>query len=291
MLKRVVFSVVVLVSWSHNVEATSTPTCGALSKELQSRAFALLDKLHPYDCCDDTIAACLEEKPTCLLAVRLAENICRRIQDGQEETRIQRALSRRARSMIMERPVSIDLSSVPVVGDPKASVTLVEYACGRCPYCAKITPPLHQAVTEGVLKGIAKLYFKVFPIRGHEFSKEAGMGFVAANALNKFWPFALYAYEHFDQFCPLKQPGWAAHVGLDEVKFETLLANKKLLEQLVESKKEGLRNRVDATPTFFVNGRKFVGEIRLEELVDVVLEEQNRVQGNKFVESSKKALP
>ncbi|MEW6749991.1 MAG: hypothetical protein AB1505_03325 [Candidatus Latescibacterota bacterium] len=46
---------------------------------------------------------------------------------------------------------------------------------------------------------------------------------------------------------------------------------------LAESKKEGLRNQVDATPALFVNGRRYVGDTDLDELVDVLLEEDERV--------------
>jgi len=59
----------------------------------------------------------------------------------------------------------IDLDGVPSVGSPDAQVTVVEYACARCPFCAKITPQLYEAVDAGSLRGKAKLYFKVFPWR------------------------------------------------------------------------------------------------------------------------------
>lgn len=45
----------------------------------------------------------------------------------------------------------------------------------------------------------------------------------------------------------------------------------------MESKKEGLRNEVNETPTFFINDRKYVGDLELEELVDVLEEEYERV--------------
>jgi len=43
-----------------------------------------------------------------------------------------------------------------------------------------------------------------------------------------------------------------------------------------------LRNQVDATPTFFINGRRYAGDIELEEMVDVLLEEAERLAGLTF---------
>ena len=81
----------------------------------------------------------------------------------------------------------IDLRGLPSAGTPEAPVTIAEYACARCPYCSKITPRLYEAIVDGRLKGKAKMYFKTFPIRGHAFSKETGLGSVAALEAGRFW--------------------------------------------------------------------------------------------------------
>jgi protein-disulfide isomerase len=182
------------------------------------------------------------------------------------------------------KPAFINLDDISGVGVANAPVQLVEYACGRCPYCAKITPKIHEEVTKGRLKGKAKLYFRVFPIRGHEFSKEAGLGFMAAATLGDFWSFVLHSYDRFDLFCPDRQVEWAAQVGLDRNHFEGLLEDPALEQRLVQSKKEGIVNKVDATPTFFINGRKYFGDMDIDEMIDVVLEEYDRLSGKDYEE-------
>jgi protein-disulfide isomerase len=260
------------------------PACDKLQGEQQSRAQELLNRLHPYDCCDDTLAVCLREKPVCSLVQRLAGNICRRVADGQPADKIERALSRRARSMSPEgKQAAIDLDGFPQTGDPAAPVLVVEYACARCPYCAKITPALVRALTQGVLKGKARLVFKPFPIRSHEFSKETGLGFMAAIHMGKFWEFMLYSYAHFDSFCIKKQAEWAEAAGLDKEAFEKLVNDAGLRDMLIKSKKEGLRNGVDATPTFFIDGRQFFGDMDIEELIDVLEEEADRLAGVEYL--------
>ena len=105
----------------------------------------------------------------------------------------------------------------------------------------------------------------------------------AAILLGRPWPFLLHAYAHFDEFRIERQGTWAEAAAIDPTAFERLVADPATADLLVESKKEGLRNRVDATPAFFINGRRYVGDIDLEEMVDVLLEEAERAAGLTFV--------
>jgi protein-disulfide isomerase len=261
---------------------SQTPACEALSGPGRTLALKILDTEHPYDCCDDTIRRCLSARPTCALAVRLANDVCRRVAAGQDEARIRRALSRRARSMIGGGPkATVDLAGASIVGDEGAPVTVVVYACARCPYCSKLVPALH-AELKGRLKGLARLGFRTFPIRGHEGSTEAGLAFVAAARMGRFWDFALLAYRRFDDFSPGKEREWATEAGLDPAAFVELLGQPATREELVASKKEGIVNGVEETPTLFLNGRRWAGDLSLPEVVDAIEEEAERVRGNRW---------
>jgi protein-disulfide isomerase len=94
-----------------------------------------------------------------------------------------------------------------------------------------------------------------------------------------FWPFMLEAYGHFDEFTPARQPEWAAAAGLDREVFSALLADPATREAVVAAKKEGLVNGVEETPTVFLNGRRWVGELELPELTSAIREEAARVKG------------
>ena len=78
-------------------------------------------------------------------------------------------------------------------------------------------------------------------------------------------------------FDPAKLPDCAAAKGMDREQFRQLLANKQLRKRLVVSKKEGVRNKVDSTPTLFINGRKYSGDLDITQLEDVLAEEYERV--------------
>jgi protein-disulfide isomerase len=282
---RCLLAAVIATATLATPSAGQTPTCDALARTDRRFAQRLLASEYVYDCCDGTIARCLAARPTCELAVRLAENICLRIAQGQDETRIRRALSRRARSMVGGGKLAeVNLSNAPIVGSPDAPATVVVYACARCPYCSRLVPALYRAVTAGSLQADARLVFRTFPIRGHEHSTEAGLAFAAAETMGKFWEFLLYAYGHFQTFSVEAQPDWAAAVGLDPAMFSARMAEPATREALVASKKEGLINGVEETPTLFINGRRWVGDLEIEEVIDAVEEEAARVRGRTWVD-------
>ncbi|MBN1656245.1 MAG: thioredoxin domain-containing protein [Deltaproteobacteria bacterium] len=257
-----------------------TPTCDRLEGAQRKAAEAFLNSQRLYACCSDSIAACLKQKPTCTLAVRLADNLCRRIARGQETEELLVFLSRRERSMSPTvKKATIDLKQLPAAGDPQAPVVLVEYACPRCPYCAKSTQIIYEAVVNGALKGKVKLYFKTFPLSSHRHSKESGLAFIAAAKLGYFWEYALYFFRRFNQFWVAIQADWAKAVGMDREAFSEAMADPATRDMLIAGKKEGIVNNVDATPTYFINSRKYIGDLDKDELVDVLLEEYERVTG------------
>jgi protein-disulfide isomerase len=270
-----------ILAWSSRA-AAGTPTCSKLNGAQKALAKELLESQHAYACCDETLANCLKREPVCALVHRLAENICKRVIKNQDKEKIVRSLSRRARSMMPQKRAPIDLANFPAAGEETAPVVLVAYACARCPFCARLIASLHRHVVSGSLKGKARLYLKPFPIRGHGFSKETGLAFVAAAKLGRYWEFVLYSYDHFDTFRIEDQNEWAELSGMDRGLFAEAVASSETRDLLVKSKKEGIVNKVDATPTLFLNGRKYVGDLNPREIIDVVEEEYQQLKGIRY---------
>ena len=176
-------------------------------------------------------------------------------------------------------PALVDATGAPAAGEAEAPVTVVVYACARCPYCSKLVPALYREMTGGSLHGTARMVFRTFPIRGHEGSTEAGLAFVAAAEMGKFWEYLLRAYADFDSFGAGATRRWAAEVGLDTDTFAMFVDDPRSRESLVASKKEGLANGVEETPTVFLDGRRWVGDLEIDELVDAIGEEADRGRG------------
>ncbi|HQP35899.1 MAG TPA: thioredoxin domain-containing protein [Polyangiaceae bacterium] len=280
MLKTI--SAILAMAWMLAISfpaLAQTPTCDALQGPKKAVATAVLTSQHPYECCDDTIQACLQQKPVCLLARRLANDVCRRAGAGQSQADIERALARRATSMTTTQRMPIDTSKFEPAGAADAKVQVTGYVCARCPFCSRLLPALHQSVTQGALKDKARLHLRLFPIRTHEGSTEGGLALVASQKLGKFWPLLLHLYRNFDGFDAARLPEAAEQNGMNRDEFVRLMNDPASRELLTESKKEGVRNKVGATPTFFINGRPFSADLDMATLQDVIEEEHDRLSG------------
>jgi protein-disulfide isomerase len=255
-----------------------TPACDALEGAEKAAALSLLKRLHPYTCCNDSISACLAAKSPCKAAMRMANGICRLARYGWEEAAIEKAFADRKKSMDPgTSSAGIALEEAAGIGEAGAPVKLVVYACSRCPFCRDMVLGLHREVTEGALKGKGRLFLKPFPLKDHQGATEGDLAIVAAGRMGKLWPFTLYLYNHFDLFHPAVLADWAELTGMDRARFEKLMADPQTREVLAESKKEGLRNKVAATPTIFIDGRLYSYVLDLDEVVDLALEEHERL--------------
>lgn len=265
------------------VAPASAAPCDKLSGEQRKMAQQLFKTTHPHDCCDETLDRCLKAKKVCRLAKRLRDDICRRVKRGDRPEKIKSALARRAKSMVtLGKRAVINLKGVRAVGNAKGPVQVVVYACARCPYCRQVVPGLYKLATKGKLKGQLALYFRPFPIRGHAGSVEGGLAFIAAQQQGKLWPYLLHLFKEFDHFSVKKLPEWAAKVGLVRADFARALKDPAVRKQLVVAKKEGLRNGVDSTPTIFIDGRKYHGELEQAALADVLGEAVDRALKRRF---------
>ena len=250
-----------------------TSACDALPTDKKALANEIFSALHPYDGCDETFARCLAAKPPKPVVLRLAADICRQVKQGRDRKQIEHALSKRAQTMLPTGPrATLTLDEAFRAGAANAPVTVVVYACTRCPFCKVVVPALYAAVTDGPLAGKIRLYLRPFPLKSHEGSTEGGLALLSAAKLGRLWPFTLLVYKRFDSFSPAALHEWAVAAGLDRAAFEQAFADPKTRDELVASKQEGLRNKVTATPGIFIDGRPYLYDLNMEAVLDVLQE-------------------
>jgi predicted DsbA family dithiol-disulfide isomerase len=275
----IVFTLLLSLSAAHTL-AAQPENCGQLSADNLERAQGLMAKVYPHDCCDNTLAACLSKEAPSHLVMRLANDLCRRVAEKQKDPEILREFDRRGSSMLGSgKPATIDLAGASWAGDEKAPVSVVVYSCARCPFCSKSVPQMYLAVTKGTLKGKARLAIRPFPVKSHEYSKEGGLAMQAADNLGRSWPYLLKLYEQFDMFCVGRLADLAEESGIDRAAFEAEMKKSSTAKRLVAAKKEGLRNQVVATPTYFISGKLYNGDMKTIALVDAIEEEHDRISG------------
>lgn len=181
-------------------------------------------------------------------------------------------------------PVS---ASDHVRGSRTAATTLIVYSDFECPFCKD----LHLALKTLAATETFRWVFRHFPLPNHPSALREAEACECAGRQGKFWEFAdgLYeapaeqpptlrlaptppgsfaaAYPNVPQQIPIqKLVERAGSMKLDRERFRECLEAKEETARVLAQKTEGDSLWIRATPTVFLNGRRFVGTKPLEEL-------------------------
>jgi len=157
-----------------------------------------------------------------------------------------------------------------VLGSDKAPVTIIEYASMTCPHCAHFSATTFPELQKRYIDtGKVRFIFREFPL-----DALAAAGFMLARCAgnDKFMPIVetLFAKQADwvvrEPIEPLKSI--AKQFGFTEESFNQCLANQKVLNAIEEVRDRAVKKLgVNSTPTFFVNGKKLVGDVTMEQMV------------------------
>jgi protein-disulfide isomerase len=156
-----------------------------------------------------------------------------------------------------------------MLGPADAPVTVLEYGDYECPYCRGAARDVHRLLDR--YPSEVRFVFRNFPIAQlHPHAEQAAEAAEAAAAQGKFWEMyelLLRPTSHLDFDSLL---GYADRIDLDTGKFENEVVGNIYATRIEKDITEGLRNGVNATPKFYVDGRRIDGKFPLEGLVDAV---------------------
>jgi formate-nitrite transporter family protein len=156
-----------------------------------------------------------------------------------------------------------------VRGSAEAPVTLVEYGDYECPYCRGAARDVHLLLDR--YPDMVRFVFRNFPIpQLHPDAERAAEAAEAAAAQGQFWEMyelLLQPSSHLDMDSLVT---YADLIGLDIARFRSDLASHAYAARIERDVQEGIRNGVNATPKFYVDGRRIDGKVPLEGLVDAV---------------------
>lgn len=137
-------------------------------------------------------------------------------------------------------------------------VTVVEFSDFQCPACRAAQGLVVQLEDrEGV-----RLVYRHFPLSSiHKNAQLAAEAAEAAYAQGKFWEMHDLLFERQQEWAEEKSPEvkfieYAGELELDKDALTKALVDHTYRQLVVDDYQEGLRLGVNATPTFFVNGRK-----------------------------------
>jgi len=156
-----------------------------------------------------------------------------------------------------------------MIGSDKAPVTVIEYASMTCPHCAHFSETTFPELKKRYIDtGKVRYTLRTFPL-----DALAAAGFMLAICAGK------------DKYMPIvetlfaKQPDWivkepipalkeiAKQFGFTEDTFNQCIANQKVLDGIQAVRDHAVEKLgVNSTPTFFINGKKLVGDLSIEQM-------------------------
>lgn len=156
------------------------------------------------------------------------------------------------------------LDTDPVKGDPKAKLTIVEFADYQCPFCERFFKDAGaQIIKDYVDTGKVKFVYKNLAFLGKE-STDAANAALCAKEQNKFWEYHDYLFTHQGQensgaFSQTNLKQFAAALGLDTTQFNSCLDAQKYNSQVTADQAEASKNGFNSTPSTAVGSTPIVG--------------------------------
>ena len=154
-----------------------------------------------------------------------------------------------------------------MIGSDKAPVTVIEYASMTCPHCAHFEETtLPELKKRYIDTGKVRYVMREFPL-----DALAAAGFMLARCAGPD------KYKSVVETLFAKQPDWvtqkpipplmaiAKQFGFTEDSFNACLANQKVLDDIQAVRDHAVNKlAVNSTPTFFINGKRLVGDLSIE---------------------------
>ena len=160
------------------------------------------------------------------------------------------------------------------IGKADAPVTIVEYMSMTCPHCARF----HEETFEGIKAkyvdtGKVRFVLREFPLDARAMAAimlarcaPEGQYFPMVSALFKSqgtWAVAPDGRAALLQMSKL--------AGFTQESFEACLTNQKLLDDVTKVREQGSKEfGVDSTPTFFINGQRYTGEMSVANMSAII---------------------
>jgi protein-disulfide isomerase len=159
------------------------------------------------------------------------------------------------------------------LGKADAPVTIIEYSSLSCPHCAAFHKDVLPALkSEYIDTGKVRYVVREFPL-----NDAALAGSVIARCLDPSRYFAFtdllfskqeeWAFKE-DAFTPLKR--LARQAGMSEDQFNKCIDDEALQKKILAVREQGSKEGVNATPSFFVNGKLLKGAPTLQALAEAV---------------------
>jgi protein-disulfide isomerase len=178
------------------------------------------------------------------------------------------ATAQSATAALVAKPVSLPEMAL---GSPSAPITIVEFSSLTCPHCAAFAENVFPMLqTKYIDTGKVRFVSREFPLE----IKAAGASMLArcaaAGDATRYFEAVTMLFKQQDDLIDhttetLKAVG--GQFGMTGDAVEACVKDQNLLDKLTADQKFAYEKlKVDATPTFFINGTRVKGAMSFEEL-------------------------
>jgi protein-disulfide isomerase len=160
------------------------------------------------------------------------------------------------------------------LGNDLAPVTMYEYASLTCGHCAAFHANGFKFLKEKYIDtGKVKFVRREFPL-----DPLAAAGFMLAHCAGegKYHPMVDLLFSRQQNWTRTEKPVDALlaivrQTGFTQESFESCLKNQEIYDGVNAVRTRGVEKfRIDSTPTFFINGRKYTGALSPQELERII---------------------
>lgn len=168
--------------------------------------------------------------------------------------------------------VTISADDDPVIGDPDAPITIIEFSDFQCPFCERFsTQTLPILQEEYIDKGLVKLVYRDFPIQSiHPNAVVTALAAECAHEQDGFKGMHDKLFEKQGEWKSVTAQdivgvltGYASDIGIDSDEFETCLVMGRHVDDIRGDLEDGRAYGVSGTPGFFV-GNDQIGYVSMQ---------------------------
>ena len=219
--------------------------------------------------CGMKMAQCRLQDPKCAFSRMSSNAAVKALKDGKTPDQMRTAALAENHLKTLDDPVKIRTEGAPSKGSAGAKITLVEFSDFQCPYCSKAAFQLEELLAR--FPNNVRLVYKQYPIAMiHSQAMLASRASLAANNQGKFWLMHDKMFSNGNKLSRENILAWAKEVNMDMPKFVKDMDSRETEESVMRDVREADEIGVLGTPTVFLNGRRYNGELTVADFSKVV---------------------
>lgn len=169
--------------------------------------------------------------------------------------------------------------SAPTWGPKSAPILLEVWSDFQCPFCVRLSRTVNKLKKAYGKK--LRIVFHHYPLSFHRQAHIAAQASMAAHEQGKFWKYHDILFKNYRNLKISALLRYAKQAGLNSEAVSYALSTYRYKRYVNQDMQAGKKRSVRATPTSFINGKKFIGAqpfYKFKEKFDAILKEKGKLK-------------